>query len=156
MKKLFLTLKVWIGISLLVLISCEEENTAPVFDIDLDDQQAAAVSLRGTWGIPSDISLPFGTTPTVLNDLLLEFRIDDNYQPSTFTATGAEYFFSTQEATWSWEEGSTEDVVLNNVEPVTRIKVMKEGVNIRLAFEYSNGRKSGVGQYGCTLTKISP
>ncbi|WP_157637954.1 hypothetical protein [Flexithrix dorotheae] len=139
-----------------MLIGCDEDNSGNILDIELTAQQEAAVSLRGKWSSPSDISLPFGTTPTVLNDLLVEFRIDNDYNPGTFSVEGADYFFKTEDAFWSWEEGSSEDVVLSNVSPVTKIKVMKEGVKIRLTFNYSNGRVTGVGEYGVTLNKISP
>lgn len=74
----------------------------------------------------------------------------------TFHQVTSKLKVQTEDAFWSWEEGSSENVILSNVSPVTKIKVMKEGVKIRLIFNYSNGRITGVGEYGVTLNKISP
>ncbi|UZR97327.1 hypothetical protein [Chondrinema litorale] len=139
-----------------LLIGCDEDKSSDILQIELDEQQAAAIGIRGKWGQVSDVELPFGTTPTVLDDLVVEFRIDNDYRPSTFTVDGAEYFFDAEDATWSWEEGSSENIVLSNVTPITSINVLKDESKIRLVFTYSNGRVTGLGEYGCTLTKIAP
>lgn len=140
----------------LLLVGCSEDDTSNILEINLDEQQKAAVSLRGSWGIASDVQLPFGTTPGVLNDLLIEFRIDNDYQPHSFSASGADYFFNVSDGNWSWVEASTTEIVLSNVQPITQIEVIKEAVSIRLTFNYPGGKVNGAGEYGCTLTKIAP
>ena len=157
MSYLKFILKSLISIAIIsFLMGCEEDKSSDILQLELDEQQEAAIALRGRWGQASEIVLPFGTTTTVLDDLIVEFRIDNDYRPSTFSAEGAEYFFEAVDATWSWEEGSSENIVLTSVSPVTTINVLKEESKIRLVFIYSNGRVSGSGEYGCTLSKISP
>lgn len=144
--------------SLHFLTGCDEHGD-PQEDIILSDQQNATVSMRGVWGQPSDALLPEGTTEGVLDSLLLEFRIDDSYNPSTFSASGAGYFFSAEDGLWNWEGESTTQIELENVSPITRIEVMKEAATIRVTFNYeppSGGRISGAGIYGITLNKIAP
>jgi hypothetical protein len=138
--------------------ACDDHGD-PQAEIDLNEEQVASVSMRGKWGQASDASLPFGTTPGVLNGLIVEFRIDDNYYPSKFSAVGAPYFFQGEEGTWSWADESLNAVSLENILPVTRINIMEEGHAIRLSFSYegpSGGRTSKVGDYGVTLRKIAP
>ena len=140
------------------LTGCDEHGD-PQEDILLSDQQKATVSMRGVWGQPSDASLPPGTTEGVLDSLLLEFRIDDSYNPSTFSASGANYFFSAEDGVWDWEGESTSNIALVNVSPITLIEIMKEAATIRVTFHYEppqGGRLSGAGVYGVTLNKIAP
>lgn len=140
------------------LTACDEHGD-PQADIPLTDQQKATVSMRGVWAQPSEALLPPGTTEGVLDSLLLEFRIDDNYNPSTFSATGASYFFSADNGLWNWEGESASRIELVNVTPITRIEVMKEAATIRVTFNYEppqGGRLSGAGVYGVTLNKIAP
>lgn len=140
------------------LTGCDEHGD-PQEDIILNDQQKATVSMRGVWGQPSEALLPEGTTEGVLDSLLLEFRIDDSYNPSSFSATGAGYFFSAEDGLWNWESESTTNIELVNVSPITHIEVMKEASTIRVTFNYEppqGGRLSGAGVYGVTLNKIAP
>lgn len=140
------------------ITGCDEHGD-PQQDILLSDQQKATVSMRGVWGQPSDALLPPSTTEGVLDSLLLEFRIDDSYSPSTFSASGANYFFSAQDGVWDWEGESTSNIALVNVSPITLIEVMKEAATIRVTFHYEppqGGRHSGAGVYGVTLNKIAP
>lgn len=159
MKTIKLT---YIAILSAALLAACDEHGDPQGNIVLDDVQKAAVSMRGKWGQASDALLPFGTTPGVLNDLVMEFRIDDNYHPSAFSANGAPYFFQGEDGMWSWADESHTLISLENILPVTQITVMEEGHAIRLSFTYngpSGGRmsKSGkVGDYGITLRKIAP
>lgn len=142
----------------LFLLACDEHGD-PQEDILLNDQQKATVSMRGVWGQPSDALLPEGTTEGVLDSLLLEFRIDDSYNPSSFSASGAGYFFSADDGLWNWESASTTNIELVNVSPITTIEVMKEASTIRVTFNYEppqGGRLSGAGVYGVTLNKIAP
>ncbi len=154
--KIFFWLLIFVNI--LFLSGCDEHGD-PQADIPLNEQEKATVSMRGVWGQPSDALLPPGTTEGVLDSLLLEFRIDDTYNPSTFSATGAGYFFSTNDGLWNWMEASTSQIELVNVTPITQIEVMKEAATIRVTFNYeppSGGRLSGAGVYGVTLNKIAP
>jgi len=143
---------------ILLLAGCDEHGD-PQADIQLNDTQKASVSMRGQWAQASEATLPFGTTPGILDDLVLTFRIDDSYNPSQFAADGAPYFFEGDNGSWSWTDDTHTAIVLNNIEPVTRIDIMKEGYAIRLSFTYSGpsgGRPKGVGDYGVTLKKIAP
>lgn len=156
MKKIQL---VYILLFITALLSACDEHGDPQGDIVLNDAQKAAVSMRGKWSQASDVKLPFGTTPTVLDELVLDFRIDDDYTPSKFSAQGAPYFFDGEDGAWAWSGDSFEAVSLLNILPVTNIQVLKEGHSIRLSFAYNGpagGRASGVGEYGVTLNKIAP
>ncbi|MCG8307940.1 MAG: hypothetical protein MI975_11160 [Cytophagales bacterium] len=151
------------GLVLLIFLygisSCDEKGD-PQGPINLNDEQTASVSMRGKWGQASDPDLPFGTTEGVLDDLILEFRITDDYYPSDFSASGADYFFSTgNEGSWNWEGDKFEIVTLANVVPITVIQVVKEASEIRVTFIYEGdegGRTSGTGEYSVTLKKIAP
>ncbi len=141
------------------LAGCDEHGD-PQGDIPLNDQQKATVSMRGVWAQASDVSLPTGTTEGVLDNLILEFRIDDNYNPSTFSASGADYLFSAADGLWNWEDATTTTKIeLENVTPISQITVLKETGTIRVSFDYAGeqgGRYAGVGEYGVTLRKIEP
>ena len=143
----------------IILLAACEEHGEPQGKIELNDQQKASVSMRGKWGQASDASLPFGTTPGVLDDLIIDFRTDDDYNPSEFSAVGAPYFFQGEEGTWAWADETLTLISLENILPVTNIKVMDAGNAIRLSFTYdgpSGGRTSKIGDYGITLRKIAP
>lgn len=140
----------------LVLLGACDEHGDPQGRIELNDKQTASVEMRGRWGQAADASLPFGTTPGVLDDLVIEFRTDDNYNPSAFVATGAPYFFQGEGGTWSWADETLTTIDLNNILPVTRIHVVDEGNEIRLAFTYEGPAGGKVGEYGVTLRKIAP
>jgi hypothetical protein len=152
----------YIALLFITLLAACDEHGDPQGNIVLDDAQKAAVSMRGKWGQASDALLPFGTTPGVLNDLIMVFRIDDDYHPSDFSTDGAPYFFQGEGGTWSWGDESLSLISLGNILPVTQITVMEEGHAIRLSFTYngpSGGRTSNtgkVGDYGITLRKIAP
>jgi hypothetical protein len=143
---------------LMLLAGCDDHGD-PQGDITLNEEQRASVSMRGKWGLASDALLPFGTTPGVLDGLVIDFRIDDDYYPSDFTAVGAPYFFEGENGKWSWADETLSVIALENILPVTRLDLMDEGNAIRLSFTYngpSGGRTSKVGDYGITLRKIAP
>lgn len=149
----------YIALFLIILLAGCDEHGDPQGDIVLNDAQTASVSMRGKWAQASDALLPFGTTPGVLDDLVIEFRIDDDYNPSKFSAVGAPYFFQGEEGTWSWADENQTLISLENILPVTSISITEEGHAIRLLFTYdgpSGGRTSKVGDYGITLRKIAP
>lgn len=142
----------------MLLAGCDDHGD-PQGKITLNDEQTESVSMRGKWGLASDALLPFGTTPGVLDDLVIDFRIDDNYYPSDFSAVGAPYFFEGENGKWSWSDETLTLISLENILPVTSIEVMEDGNAIRLSFTYdgpSGGRLSKVGDYGITLRKIAP
>ncbi len=145
--------------TMFVFTACDEKGDPPG-PIELNDEQTASVSMRGKWGLASDAVLPFGTTEGVLNDLILEFRISDDYYPSDFTSTGADYFFGgSEDGAWNWDNSEFTDITLTNISPVGNIHVMKEGSQIRVVFMYEGeegGRSSGLGEYAVTLQKIAP
>jgi hypothetical protein len=153
MKNIFILC--FVALSLTMLPGCDEHGD-PQGKIVLDEAQTASVSMRGRWGQASDESLPFGTTPGVLNNLILEFRIDDDYKPSDFSATGAPYFFSGTGGKWSWADAERTSINLQNILPVTSISVMEQGYAIRLTFTYEGPEAGKVGEYGVTLRKIAP
>lgn len=144
---------------LFIFAGCDKHGD-PQGPIALDDMQKASVSMRGVWGLASDALLPFGTTEGVLDKVIMEFRIDDDYHPSTFTAKNADYFFGSEEdGEWTWADDSLEQISLVNVSPITSITVMKEASQIRVTFYYdgpSGGRVGGIGEYSVTLNKIAP
>ena len=145
-------------VAAILLAGCDEHGD-PQEMIDLNEKQTASVSMRGKWGQASDASLPFGTTPGVLDNLIIEFRTDDDYNPSKFSAVGAPYFFQGEEGTWSWADETLSLIALQNILPVTGIQIVEEGHAIRLSFTYQGpegGRTSKVGEYGITLRKIAP
>lgn len=157
MKKIYF-LRFIIPMAIMLLAACDDHGD-PQADIKLNETQKATVSMRGIWSQASDPSLPFGTTPGVLDDLVLNFRIDDDYNPSNFSADGAPYFFQGEEGSWAWEDDEHSIIALSNILPVTRIDVMDEGNAIRLTFTYNGppeGRTKVVGDYGVTLKKIAP
>ena len=139
--------------------SCDEKGD-PQGPIDLNDEQSASVSMRGKWGQASNPILPFGTTEGVLDDLILEFRIGDDYYPTNFSAIGADYFFAADgEGSWSWDNDNFTLIALSNVAPIASIQVIKEESEIRVTFMYQGdggGRVSGLGEYSVTLKKIAP
>ncbi len=156
MKKITLTL--YLALAAMLLPGCDEHGD-PQGKIELNDTQAASVSMRGRWAQASEASLPFGTTPGVLDELMLEFRIDDDYNPSDFSASGAPYFFQGEGGKWSWADDTRTTISLQNILPVTSIHVVEEGHAIRLTFTYDGpegGRTGKVGEYGVTLRKIAP
>lgn len=151
----------FVSAAFLVLFTSCDEHGDPQGDVPTTDKQKASIFMRGTWASAFDASLPFGTTPGVLDNLSMDFRIDDDYHPSDFTATGAPYFFDGTDGTWSWSDGSLSLVTLHNILPITSITVMDEGNTIRLSFSYTppdepGGRTQGTGEYGVSLRKISP
>ncbi|WPP50839.1 hypothetical protein [Catalinimonas niigatensis] len=149
----------WLLLIYLVMMTGCDEHGDPQAEINLNDQQKAAVSMRGTWGQPSQVTLPEGTTEGVLDSLLLEFRISDAYAPSTFNAAGAGYFFSADNGLWNWVGESNTNIALSNVTPITQIEVIKEASTIRITFTYEGtegARTSGLGAYGVTLKKTGP
>lgn len=164
MKKLNL---IYISIMLVFmsgLTSCEEEPIAGPVELTLTDSQLAAVSMRGTWGQASDVTLPPGTTEGVLDKLSLKFSITDDYEPDSFEGVGEiamEYLFKPGTGKWKWADGSITQIELIGVSPVTLIEIKDEGQSIRLSFTYNGdgddgGRVSAVGQYGVTLSKVAP
>ncbi|HTF20349.1 MAG TPA: hypothetical protein VK658_19895 [Chryseolinea sp.] len=158
MKKIHYLLMV---AALTVLSGACDDHGDPQGDIPTTDTQKASIFMRGSWGSAFDASLPFGTTPGVLDDLSLDFRIDDDYYPSDFTASGAPYFFAGTDGTWSWSDETLTLVALQNILPITSITVLDEGNTIRLSFSYEppddgGGRTAGTGEYGVSLRKISP
>ena len=153
-------LLIYTVILLLSVTMCKEPQITE-YDLNLTDQQKATVSMRGVWGQPSDIVLPFGTTETVLDNIILTFSINDDYSPADFSSIGADdVFLASETATWNWKDATTlEDIELNGVTPISQIKVFKGGGKLRLTFYYdgtSGGRVEGIGDYGVTLVKISP
>ncbi len=146
------------ALALLLVVGCDEHGD-PQGPINLNDAQTASVSMRGRWAQAFDASLPFGTTPGVLDNLMLEFRIDDDYKPSNFSASGAPYFFQGEGGKWSWGDDAHSVINLQNILPVTSINVVEEGHAIRLTFAYEEpegGRTGKAGDYGVTLKKIAP
>lgn len=164
MKKLNL---IYISIMLVFisgLAGCGEDGVPGPVEISLTDSQLAAVSMRGTWGQASEVTLPPGTTEGVLDKLSLKFSITDEYEPDAFEGVGEiamDYLFKPGSGKWKWVDGSITQIQLIGVSPVTLIDIKDEGQSIRLSFTYNGeegdgGRVSAVGQYGVTLKKVAP
>ncbi|MEJ0034230.1 MAG: hypothetical protein WDO15_29595 [Bacteroidota bacterium] len=58
---------------LLLQFGCDDHGD-PQGPVEVNEIQKAAISMRGKWGSAFDVSLPFGTTQGVLNDLTMDFR----------------------------------------------------------------------------------
>ncbi len=142
-----------------LLAGCNKDDDS-IDEINLNEQQKAAVSLRGVWAIPEDVSMPVGTTANVLDNLVLTFKISDQYTPGEFKAEGADYFFATTPSSkWQWVDEGRNYVNLLDTQPTASISILQEGAKIRLVFLYtggSGGKMAGIGEYGVTLTKVQP
>lgn len=145
------------------LAGCGEDVDDGKIEVTLVDSQLAAVAMRGSWGQASNAVLPAGTTEGVLDKLSLRFTITDDYAPDAFEASGEvamDYLFKPGSGTWKWVDGSTTQIELVGVSPVTLINVAEDGQSFRLSFTYNGdsegGRSSGIGEYSVTLNKIAP
>ena len=160
MKRIkFISYTLLLMVFMTAFMSCDEKGD-PQGPVVLNDEQTASVAMRGKWGQATNPDLPFGTTEGVLDDLIIDFRIGDDYYPTDFAASGADYFFGTDgSGTWSWEDGAFTIISLANVAPITTIQVIKKASQIRVTFIYEGddgGRVSGLGEYSVTLKKIAP
>jgi hypothetical protein len=103
------------------LFACPNKNNGPT----LTEQQQQAEKITGTWHVSTIDTKPSAVTDeTVLNALVLTFGIDADKKPTSFSATGApDYFTSQSSSTWSFSGSSTVTLLLTNVSPVTVINI---------------------------------
>ncbi len=146
-----------IGICLLLVAfaSCEEEK---IYTHEFTEQQIAAKNLAGSWGQPYNIITPPTMPATLLDKVIVLFTVDEQGNPDGFLAENAADVFSENPGTWTWAEGgSTTDIVLSGVSPVSAITVkMESPTRINLSFEVTsaNGRVQGLGSYQVSLVKL--
>ncbi len=137
MKSLRYFLTMIMIISLVGIMSCgKKPNSGP----SLTDQQKQAQLLEGTWTADSVVSVPNGIDPSVVSSLALTFNVDNSYNPTSFSASGAPDFFVTQSSsTWSWSSTSTTVIGLANTTPVTSLQInsLSNG-SLKLTFTYTS------------------
>lgn len=128
--------------------------------ITLTDQQNAAQLLSGSWGHAEILDSPVPDSNGSLESLELTFSVSNTSNPGTFSATGAESFFSTiTSSSWSWEDdGTTTSLLFNNVSPISVVTVYElTETTFTIGFNFDGpvgGRIDGVGEYRIKLTKL--
>jgi hypothetical protein len=149
-------IKSFTSITLVVvtLVNCKNDDPAP-----LNEQQQAAKKLSVTWSSAEVLSSPVSGADGALEDLTLTFSVTGNFQPSSFSASGApEFFLTDANSTWSWEStGAATRVLLLNVSPVQEFTIEElTETTLAISFPFSGpvgGRISGVGEYQVRLTR---
>ncbi len=119
----------------------------------LTDQQKQAQALSGTWTTVKVDQYPSGVDTTVVSSLTLTFNTDTNNNPTTFSASGAPDFFTTQSSsTWAFSGTSTSVITLSNVTPVTGLQINSlVGNSLTVKFTYVTPRLDG--DYQLTMSK---
>lgn len=153
MKKIFYFLSLGIISGMIGMASCGDGG-----DGDLTDQQKQAQLLAGTWSQTNTTQLPPGVSPDILDALTFTFGVDDNWSPTTFSASGAPDFFSTSGTSgWAFSGSSTTNLILSNVSPVMDLTIVSLTANaLTVRFTMSTGSlriASLDGEYVVELTK---
>lgn len=154
MKKLiyfFLSLGIMAG--MMLMASCGNGD-----DDQLTAQQEQAKLLAGTWSQQNTTNLPAGVDPTILDDLTITFNVDGNWNPTTFSSSGAPDFFATSSSSeWAFSGSSTTSVILSDVAPVDEFTINSLTANsltITFALSSSGVRLASLdGNYTVVLTK---
>jgi hypothetical protein len=136
-----------------ILTNCGKDDAEP-----LTEQQEATKELTATWGSPQIISSPVAGADGTLEDLTLTFGATADFQPGSFSASGApDYFTSTGSSTWTWgNAGSSTEISLLNVTPVQALTVEEltaTTLTVSFQFDNTNGRTNGIGEYRLLLTR---
>ena len=125
---------------------------------DLTDQQQQAQLLAGTWTQQTTSQLPNGVDPAILDQLTLTFNVDANYNPTSFSSSGAPDFFTTSGSSkWAFSGSSTTSLILSDVSPIMDLTINSLTANaLAVSFTLSSGSlrvASLEGNYRVELTK---
>lgn len=121
MKSLRVAASLLLIFSLIGMMSCHKKTP----EKQLTEQQKQAKLLAGTWTTSSVDQLPSGIDASVISDLSFTFNVDPDYNPTTFAASGANDFFSSQSSsTWAFSGSSTTVVTLSNLtSSITQLQI---------------------------------
>ncbi len=153
MKKLFYLLSLGIISGMMMMAGCGDGGGG-----DLTAQQQQAQLLAGTWTQQTTSLLPPGVSPDILDALTLTFNVDSNYNPTSFSSSGAPDFFTTSGSSeWAFSGSSTTSLILSAVSPVTDLTINSLTANsLTVSFTLSSGSlriASLEGNYRVELTK---
>jgi hypothetical protein len=153
MKKLFYFLSLGIISGMILMAGCGDGK-----DGDLTELQKQAQLLSGTWIQQTTSQLPDGVDPSILDALTLTFNADSNFNPSSFSSSGAPDFFSTSgTSSWAFSGSSTTSLILSGVTPVSDLTIVSLSANaLTVRFTLSTGSlrvTSLEGEYTVELTK---
>lgn len=140
-------------LALLMMASCKKDDDN---DAELTAQQQVTSELSDTWGDAEVLDAP-GNYAT-LEDLEITFTATSDFQPSSFSASGADdYFLSNTNSTWAWNGDNATQVQLMNVSPVQFLAINElTGTSLTISFTYDGpegGRVMGIGTYQVRLTR---
>lgn len=136
------------------LMNCKGDDPTP-----LTNQQQAAKELSFTWASAQVLSSPVPSADGTLENLRLTFTTTQDFEPSTFSASGAPDFFLTNtNSIWSWEGTSSAiNILLLNVSPVQAFTVDElSATSLTIRFSLDGpveGRTKGIGEYQVKLTR---
>ena len=153
MKKLFYLLSLGIISGMILMASCGDGG-----DGDLTPLQKQAQLLSGTWIQQTTSQLPDGVNPSILDALTLTFNTDSDFNPGSFSSSGAPDFFSTSGTSgWAFSGSSTTSLILSDVTPVSDLTIVSLSSNaLTVRFTLSTGGlrvASLEGEYTVELTK---
>ncbi len=153
MKKLFYLLSLGIISGMVLMASCGGDG-----DGDLTEQQKQAQLLAGTWTHQTTSQSPPGVSPDILDQLILTFNVDGNYNATSFSSSGAPDFFITSGTSkWAFSGTSTTSLILTDVSPVTDLTINSLTANaLTVSFTFVSGGArvaSLEGNYRVDLTK---
>lgn len=151
-------------VALVALASCGggDDNPNPTPDPTLTAQQERAQAMAGTWTSSEVRTVPDDTEDAArqeLDALTLTFGVDQDQNPTTFSASGAPtYFNAGSGASWAWADATTvENVNLSTVSPVSSFTIDAfSATSMTVSFNFegpSTSRVEGLGNYTVVLTK---
>ena len=113
MKNIYNLLSVLLISVLVVFSNCGGDDGPSLTD---QQERAKALSEGGAWSSEAgSVTVPDGVEETILDNLTLSFGVDENYDPSSFSSTGApDFFTTTSSSTWSFS--GVNNIQLSNVD----------------------------------------
>ena len=112
--------------------------------------------MQGTWTIIS-ATVPEGVDPTILNGTTMAFNTDSQFNPTSFSSSGAPDYFNVDPAPggWAFAGSSTTAVSLSNVGPVTSFSINNiTATAMEINFSHPGARIADLGGvYTANLTK---
>lgn len=144
-------------IIVLFVMSCEEPT---ISTHNFTDQQILAKNLDGSWGMASNIQTGDGVSTEILENLVITFTVDDDGNPDSFLAEGANNVFNDQLGKWNWLDANTlTKIVLTGNRPVSAFNILDFNNNNILTISFvvntvGGGRLKGIGNYRVTLQRL--
>jgi hypothetical protein len=122
------------------LLSCGEDN-----DPQLTEQQEMAMALDGTWSHAETTAFPQIGDPEALNDLVITFGVEDNYDPANFEAAGAPFFFETSgNSQWAFANATTTEFIqFTNSGTIETVKITLNDTEDVLTMEFAHPGDQG-------------